>query len=89
MRRKRLPLGEAVAKISSSKPILVTDEGRYFRIFLVSVGIYVFIISLIRLFQFAFLRQQIGKSTFPQGKALFRKQPFILERSAYDLAKLF
>ena len=25
---KRLPLGEAVAKIGSSEPILVTDEGK-------------------------------------------------------------
>ena len=27
-RAQRLPLGEAVAKIGSSEPILVTDEGK-------------------------------------------------------------
>jgi len=63
-RPKRLPLGEAGAKIGTSEPIFVTDEGE--------PGTKSINCSYFHTSWFTLIRPGLRRATFPQGKALVR-----------------
>ena len=65
---QRLPLGEAVAKIGTSEPILVTDEGLNSIYSLYNIGENGARLSLIRLFRFALNRGKSENPPSPRGR---------------------